>query len=309
VLYKVKTDEAGKHKLKARLVLHGNKEQAADDIQSDAASSHFSLIRMILTIAAMMNFELAGVDAMKAYHQSGRPPRHILVRPPAERIAGRRSTWRLLKMPYGLVDAGRQWQLAFERWLLDIMGFVTVPSMPQVFMLFDPGGSIQFLVGKVVDDVIIAGIREDIERFLEALKSLWIIGKAEIANRLMFNGTLIERDASTGAICPLMTDYFKEKMHVIPLAPERRRQQSDAATAEEKKLHRSMAGVLGLLGARCASHGDVCVFRLFAEAASFNCFRIGPSKQNDQRFTEPRPRCTFSCCRGRSSFYSSARIF
>jgi hypothetical protein len=32
------------------------------------------------------------------------------------------------------------------------------------------------------------------------------------------------------------------------LAPERRRQQADAATAEEKKLHSSMAGVLGFLG-------------------------------------------------------------
>jgi Reverse transcriptase (RNA-dependent DNA polymerase) len=248
VLYKVKTDEAGKHKLKARLVLHGSKEQAADDIRSDAASIHFSLIRMILTIAAMMNFELAGVDAKKAYHQSGRAPRSILVRPPTECLAGRRSIWGLLNLPYGLVDAGRQWQLAFERWLLDIMGFVTVPSMPQVFVMFEPSGSILLLVGKVVDDVIIAGAHKDIECFLEALKSRWIIGKAEIANRLMFNGALIERDPSTGAICMSMRDYVKEKVHVIPLAPERRRQQADAATAEEKKLHRSMAGVLGFLG-------------------------------------------------------------
>jgi hypothetical protein len=100
VLYKVKTDEAGKHKLKARLVLHGNKEQAADDIRSDAASIHFSLIRMIVTIAAMMNFELAGVDAKKPYHQSGRAPRNILVRLPAECLAGRRSIWRLLNLPW-----------------------------------------------------------------------------------------------------------------------------------------------------------------------------------------------------------------
>jgi hypothetical protein len=77
------------------------------------------------------------------------------------------------------------------------------------------------LVGKVVDDVLIVGVREDIERFIEALKSRWIIGKAEIANRLMFNGALIERDASTGAICLSMRDYVKEKVHVIPLSPER----------------------------------------------------------------------------------------
>jgi Reverse transcriptase (RNA-dependent DNA polymerase) len=288
-------------------VLHGNKEQAAEDIRSDAASIHFSLIRMILTIAAMMNFELAGVDAKKAYHYSGRAPRNNLVRPPAECLAGRRSIWRLLNLPYGLVGAGRQWQLAFERWLLDIVGFVTVPSMPQVFVMFDPSGSFLLHVGKVVDDVIIAGAHKDIERFLEALKSRWIIGKAEIANRFMFNGVLIERDPSTGAICMSMRDYVKEKVHVIPLAPERRRQQADAATAEEKKLHRSMAGVLGFLGQGVLPMATF-VFRLFAEAASFNCFRIGPRKQNDQNFTQPRSRCTYSCCRRRNSFYSPTRF-
>jgi hypothetical protein len=46
------------------------------------------------------------------------------------------------------VDAGPQWQLAFEGWLLKIMGFVTVPSMPQVFVLFAPSGSILLLVSK-----------------------------------------------------------------------------------------------------------------------------------------------------------------
>jgi hypothetical protein len=201
-----------------------------------------------LTIAAKMNFELAGVDEKKAYHQSGRAPGNILVRPPAEWLAGRRSIWRLLHLPYGLVDAGRQRQLAFERWLLDIMGFVTVPSMPQVFVLLDPSGSILLLLGKDVDGVIIAGAHKDIERFLEALKSRWIIAKAKIANRLMFNGALIERDPSTGAISMSTRDYVKEKVHVIPLTPERRRQQADATTAEEKKLHHSMAGVLGFLG-------------------------------------------------------------
>jgi hypothetical protein len=37
-------------------------------------------------------------------------------------------------------------------------------------------------------------------------------------------------------------------VHFIPLSPERRRQEADAATAEEKKLQRSMAVVLGSLG-------------------------------------------------------------
>jgi hypothetical protein len=88
-------------------------------------------------------------------------------------LVGRRE----LNLPYGLVDAGRQWQLAFERWLLDIMGFVTVPSMPQVFVTFDPSGSILLLVGKVVDDVIIAGATRTLSVFLKHSKVVGSSGR------------------------------------------------------------------------------------------------------------------------------------
>jgi hypothetical protein len=127
-------------------------------------------------------------------------------------------------------------------------------------------------VGKVVDDVIIAGAHKDIERFLEALKSRWNIGKAEIANRLMFNGAPIERDPSTGAICMSMRTTSKRKCILSHWRRRRRGQQADAATAEEKKLHRSMAGVLGFLGKGVLPMATFCVLRRFAEAASFNCF-------------------------------------
>jgi hypothetical protein len=64
----------------------------------------------------------------------------------------------------------------------------------------------------------------------------------------MFNGALIERDPSTGATCLSMRDDVKDNKHVIPLSLERRRHQGDAAMAEMKKLHRSMAVMLGFLG-------------------------------------------------------------
>jgi hypothetical protein len=40
-----------------------------------------------------------------------------------------------------------------------------------------------------------------------------------------------------------------------------------------------------------------------------NSIRIGPRKQSDQMFTEPRPLCTFSCCRGRKFFYPPLLAF
>ena len=161
VLYCVKTREDGTHYLKARLVIHGNEEAEKESFRSDASSIHFTLIRVILSIAVCLGFRIGGADVSKAYHQSGGPPRHIRVRPPPECML-MRVVWLLLSLPYGLVDAGRQWQLAMEQWLLDDLGFETFAGLPQVFAKLNDRGAILLLIGKVSDDILVAGMEADI---------------------------------------------------------------------------------------------------------------------------------------------------
>ena len=50
VLYKVKRSADNEMFVKARLVLHGNKETGAEDIRRDAANLHFALLRVIVTL-------------------------------------------------------------------------------------------------------------------------------------------------------------------------------------------------------------------------------------------------------------------
>ena len=115
----------------------------------DASSLHFALVRVILSIAVCFGFDIGGVDVSKAYHQSGDPPRAIRIRPPADCSHGR-VVWRLLSLPYGLVDASRQWQLSVEVWLIDDLRFEVFGGLPQIFVKFDDAGKIALIIGKMI---------------------------------------------------------------------------------------------------------------------------------------------------------------
>lgn len=50
VVYKIKTDEKGEHRLKARICPHGNKDAMKDGIRKDSATAQFNVIRMMLAM-------------------------------------------------------------------------------------------------------------------------------------------------------------------------------------------------------------------------------------------------------------------
>lgn len=69
-----------------------------------------------------LGFRIGTADIKGAFLQSGPIRRYIFVRPPREwpRLRGR--LWKLLKLPYGITDAGRQWQVVVEDWMLTQAG-------------------------------------------------------------------------------------------------------------------------------------------------------------------------------------------
>lgn len=162
-----------------------------------------------------------------------------------------RVVWLLLSLPYGLVDAGRQWQLAMEQWLLDELGFVTFGGLPQVFAKLDDSGAILLLIGKVSDDILVAGMEADSAAFFEVLCDRWEIGKSIITDNLLFNGARILRDHTSGEIELTMNEYLAERVSLMPLSRERRKEQEARASAEEVETYRSLAGTLNFLGNGC----------------------------------------------------------
>ena len=119
VVYRVKVSDTGEFKFKERLVVHGNKDTEKDDTRRDSATAHLATIPLILSLAASFNLKLGKIDIKAAYFQSGAIQRQIFVRPPRE-VLLLTTLWRLLGLRYGIVEAGRQWQLTSDDFLQGI---------------------------------------------------------------------------------------------------------------------------------------------------------------------------------------------
>lgn len=104
---KIKVEEEGKMRLKARLCPHVNRGIMKDEVIKDSATAQLDTIRLTLSMSDTMGIRIGCVDVKEAYLQSGSIKRLIYVRPPKE-LAKRGILWRLNKMPYGITEAGRQ---------------------------------------------------------------------------------------------------------------------------------------------------------------------------------------------------------
>lgn len=135
VVYKIKTDEEGRRKLKARIVPHGNHDNEKDCIRKDSSNAPLLVFRLLLSLVTFLGLRIGTADIKGAFLQSGPITRQIFVRPPREWPGLRGLLWKLLKLPYGIADAGRQWQKAVESWMLEIAGMERVfglsPTVPQ----------------------------------------------------------------------------------------------------------------------------------------------------------------------------------
>lgn len=83
-VYKVKSEEKNKKRLKERLCPHGNRGKMKHEIRKDSATAQFDVIRLICSIAAILRLRLGCIDIKGAYLQSGPITRDIYVRPPRE---------------------------------------------------------------------------------------------------------------------------------------------------------------------------------------------------------------------------------
>lgn len=70
VIYEFRTHEKQKRTLKARIALHGNHECEKDNIRKDSAAAQLNIMRLVLCISAILNFQLATADIKGAYLQS-----------------------------------------------------------------------------------------------------------------------------------------------------------------------------------------------------------------------------------------------
>ena len=119
VVYKLKTDEIGNRDLKARIVPHGNHDAEKDEIRKDSSTAQLFVIRLLFSVVTFLGFRLRMADIKGAYLQSGPITREIFVQPPRKWTGPRGTLWKLTKIRYGIVEAGRQWQKTIEDYMPD----------------------------------------------------------------------------------------------------------------------------------------------------------------------------------------------
>ena len=246
VVYKVKTNEMGNRELKARIVPHGNRDKEKDTIRKDSATAQLGIIRLLLSIVTFLRFRLGMVDIKGAYLQSGPIQREIFVRPPREWQGRRGLLWLLTKLPYGIVEAGRQWQKTVESWMLRDGKLERIIGLSQIFVERNTTGKVILIVAKVTDDFLIGGLVPAIKSFIYRMKLRFQIGKEVVDQKFLFDGCEIEQYKDE-SIKMSMHRYI-DRINLISISRQRRKQMNEPVTEEEKKQYRSLAGTLLYLG-------------------------------------------------------------
>lgn len=84
--------------------------------------------------------------------------------------------WKLVSLPYGIVEAGRQWFFAVETWMKEEYGLSLEFGILQFFSERNHDGRIVLILAKVVDGFINAGSREAVETFTKVLGERFQLG-------------------------------------------------------------------------------------------------------------------------------------
>ena len=185
--FNIKTDgEAGRLKLKCRLVPHGNQDADKDKVRKDSQTAQFPIIRLILSLCVIFRFFLATLDIKSAYLQAGPMPRTIYVRTPKGWSTSRHALWKLLKPAYGIAESGRLWQLQIEAWMSG-QGIHQVVGLPQLFIKYGSHGLPVLIIAKVVDDLLIAGTKEEVHAFHESIEKRFKVGRFLTKGIFIFN--------------------------------------------------------------------------------------------------------------------------
>ena len=115
--------------------------------------------------------------------------------------------WNLLKLPYGIVEAGGQWQRVVEQWMLRKGGLERLFGISKLYVKRTHDKRFCLIVAKVTDDFLLGGSVEAMEEFIEILRKNFMLGKTVIDERLYFDGGEHSQDAQ-GSVTFSMRRYI-----------------------------------------------------------------------------------------------------
>lgn len=214
-----------------------------DDVRKDSVTAQFDVIRLMLTLVTFMSLRLGLVDISGAYMQSGPIRRQIYVRSPrAWEHTARGMIWELLKLPYGIMEAGRQWATVMEAWQTQDMGMNILQGVSQRFIKHGKHGEIVFILAKITDNLLFAGSNDAMAQFVTVIKNRFEVCKTILDGPMHFIGCLVKQDQG-GQVTMDLTDYM-QRIEPMELDRSRRKQAAEKAKPTEYNTYRSLAGAI-----------------------------------------------------------------
>jgi hypothetical protein len=161
----IKYKESGESILRARFVISGHPDREKSRLVHTATTLRHSSLRLLLALAATLDFDVWTVDADQAYLQAAeRLPRSVFVKHNALRLSPGEIA-QILKPLYGLADSGDLWaKILVHHHLKDL----AMSQSTSEFSLFlrRAASELVGLSGCYVDDIIQAGTPEQSWQFI-----------------------------------------------------------------------------------------------------------------------------------------------
>ena len=236
------------HKAKVRRVMQGYSEHGSEYLNSTTPQVTRDGVMFTVQIIASMKWKLGFLDFTQAFHSGDGIQRTIFAEQPHEGVPGlvRGQLLRLLKTCYGLTDGPFAWFSHITRVILDL-GYEASKADPCLFYLFTyhkGKKTLSGIIAMATDDLLHGGDQEHLDR-MEQLKKKYKMGKCQFEQ-----GRFCGKNYKTledGSIKIDQENFVQEKIQVIPLTTERRRQRYSKCTSEEISALRGLLGSLAWL--------------------------------------------------------------
>ena len=218
---------------KARLVARGFQDENLTKSQTESPVIGRSVIRLLISVAALNNWDIKSFDVKTAFLQSKSIQRRVLIKPPKEAMS--KALWLLRKPVYGLADASKEWFLTAKREFI-LMGLQQCFVEPCLFYQ-NSGGDVMGAVIAHVDDFMCIGSGSWLDSISKKIKAVFNIGK-ENGLPLTFTGLEISRGSQNEILVDQRS--FVEKL--VPLPVEGKAQ--EALASDALQTFRSILGQL-----------------------------------------------------------------
>lgn len=211
-MYKIKKGEDVTILLKARLVLHGHRNDEKDIIRKYSAASDLLLIRLIISFYTVMNFLIAAADVKGTHMQSGPPSaKFMFFHLPDER----KTLWHSISLPNVIIEAGRQRGRTAQDWMTQEEILKGLHGSVQIISKRYNQNRLQLVVTRTVDDVIAIGKMEELNIFMDKLCQRLEIGLVSYLTIIKFNGCIITKTDEPVTIS--MDDDYLNRLEPLEL--------------------------------------------------------------------------------------------